>query len=160
MGIALAFSPFRWCTSGKIDFTLHGCKESLMWCAYLRSRKGPLWTLAYALAAPRKTLTYVWIGSECHSERPVQRIASRHHLDNWDGQRPNMSHLIKCTPQKLLVKLRVRMSPLYAYRELAILGKSRRSVNQKPLLRAGTRVNFSDKYPATFGVKCPLSRFQ
>jgi hypothetical protein len=96
-----------------------------MWCAYLPSRKGPLRTLVYVLAASRKALTYVWIGSECHSEHPVQRIASRRHLDNWDGQRPNMSHLIKCTPQKLLVKLRVRMSPLYAYRLLLILGKFR-----------------------------------
>ena len=70
---------------------------------YLPSRKGPLRTIAYALAASHKALTYVWIGSECHSERPVQRIASRRHLDNWDGQRLNMSHLIKCTPQKLPV---------------------------------------------------------
>ena len=70
---------------------------------YPPSRKGPLQTMAYALAASLKALTYVWIGSECHSERPVQCIASRRHLDTWDGQRPNMSQLIKRTPQKFPV---------------------------------------------------------
>jgi hypothetical protein len=39
-------------------------------------------------------------------ERVPQRASRSTHRqppssDNWDGQRPNMSHLIRCTPQKL-----------------------------------------------------------